>query len=110
MCIVVFEKPSNAPESGISLVSVIAAQSPTFVRIASGSAGIWPDRTLAIFLASTKSLPSGSVLVLVTGTGVSIATTLKVRSRRPCGQSPSVRLANGSIPTAGLAASAFSPR
>ena len=38
MCMLVFETPSNAEASGISLVRVMATQSPWLARMASGSA------------------------------------------------------------------------
>jgi hypothetical protein len=50
-------------------------------------------------LASTKTLPVGSVALRVTGTRTSIATTLKLRPGEPAGQMPSSRFAHGSGPS-----------
>src|SRR4051795_3354560 len=97
MCIELLEKLSNADASGISLVSVIATQSPWLARIASGSDRRGSLATACLSLASTKSFPSGSDRVGVRWTVLPIVTTLKVRKGRPCGQRASLRLVHGFV-------------
>src|SRR4051794_6657664 len=98
MCMELLEKLSKAEASGISLVSVIATQSPWLARIASGSERRGSLATACLSLASTKSFPSGSDRVGVRWIVLPIVTTLNVRTRRPCGQSASLRLFHGLVP------------
>src|SRR4051812_45074768 len=97
MCIEVLETLSKAEASGISLVSVIATQSPWLARIASGSDRFGSFSTACLSFARTNSLPSGSDRVGVRWTVLPIVTTLNVRTRRPCGQSASLRFAHGLV-------------
>ena len=70
------EFPSNALLSGISLVSVIATQSPWLARMARGSPRSPSARTRCLSWASTKIFPSGSTKLGVRRIGLAIATTL----------------------------------
>ena len=75
------------------LVSVIATQSPTFERMASGTAGLVPFSTACLSSLSTKISPLGSTSPAdVSLIGSVIAVMLYVRRGTPAGQRPSGRV------------------